>query len=93
MIFKFKPLWSNNDAGMYGILAFFIVLSLASFIWLLCNTFLEVFFNMMSESYTKAFFTTIWVNGGIFVVILLAAIFGLFMYMQKSKYEFGGGFN
>jgi len=47
----------------------------------------------MRESPTKDFFVTLWVNGGILVLILIAAIFSLLMYMQKSKYrQYGGGY-
>ena len=85
-----KPIKQDENAGVYGIIIFTMVLGIAAFLWLTFNTFLEFFINYMPESATKEFFIMLWVHGGILIIVLFGAIFSLLMYMQKSKYPMGG---
>jgi len=87
---KFRSLSGDTHADFYGIVVWLMILGITAFIWLVMNTFLEYFFNIMDASYTRDFFSLIWVQGGIFIVIFLVSSFSLLMYMQKSKNPFGG---
>ena len=88
-----RSLKGDNGGGVYGIAVMFMIFGIVAFLWLLFNTFLGTFFDMMDPGYgfTVDFFEMLWVNGGIFFVVFFVTIFSLFMYMQKSKYNVGGG--
>jgi len=91
IIFRLRTnLAEDENAGIYGVVIFMLVLGIGAFLWLLCNTFLEFFFNFMREGPVKEFFILYWVDGGILIVIFITAIISLLMYMQKSKYSQGG---
>jgi len=85
-----RDLAEDENAGMYAIIVFMLVLGIGAFLWLVCNTFLEFFFNFMREGPVKEFFIYYWVEGGILIIIFITAIVSLLLYMQKSKYSQGG---
>lgn len=77
-------------ADFYGIVVWLMILGITGFIWLVFNTFLEYFFNLMESSYTKDFFSLLWVRGGLFIIVFLVSSFSLLLYVQKVKYPYGG---
>ena len=87
---SFEEFVGDTTAGFYGVVVWFMILGITGFIWLVFNTFLEYFFNIMDASYTKDFFSLLWVRGGIFIIIFMVSSFSLLLYMQKAKYPYGG---
>lgn len=82
----------QDDAGIYGVVVWLMILGITAFIWLVFNTFLGYFFDLMPSGYTADFFSLLWIQGGLFIIIFIVSSFSLLLYMQKSKYPFAGGF-